>query len=154
MAQRVVLEEVQQVAVKGRGQAGVVVVPVENVERRRFLAQQVVVDPVVPDQVVGPHPGEDPRQVTTVEYTLLVGAALGRLQGLFVGEQGGRAVQLAVEQADQVGGAGYPAQLPLGQQVALQGGDGQAAGAGAHQIDLAAGGDRPADVQRFFQRLD
>ena len=34
-------------------------VPVENVERRRRLAHQVVVDPVVPDQVVGPEPGED-----------------------------------------------------------------------------------------------
>ena len=31
----------------------------EDVEGRRLLAQQVVVDPVVPDQVVGPQPGED-----------------------------------------------------------------------------------------------
>jgi hypothetical protein len=48
-----VLEEVQQVAVQGGGQARVVVVPVEDVERRRFFAQQVVVDEVAPDQVVG-----------------------------------------------------------------------------------------------------
>jgi AcrR family transcriptional regulator len=63
-------------------------------------------------------------------------------------------VQLAVEQAHQVGGAGDPAQLPLGLQVALQRSDGQAAGAGAHQVDLAGAGDRPADVHRFFHRLD
>jgi hypothetical protein len=37
-------------------------------------------------------------------------------------------------------------------QVALQRGNGQAAGAGAHQVDLAGAGDRPAHIQRFFQR--
>ncbi|CRI74747.1 Uncharacterised protein [Chlamydia trachomatis] len=86
MAQGVVLEEVQQVAVQGGGQARVVVVPVQDVERRRFLAQQVIVDPVIPDQVVGAHPGKHLGHVAAIQHALLVGAALGGLQGLFIGE--------------------------------------------------------------------
>src|SRR3990167_1723312 len=151
--QRVVFEEVDQVAMQGGRQAGVVVVPVENVEGRRLLAEQVVVDPVVPDQVVGAHPGEHPGHVAAVQYALLVGPALGRFQGFFVGEEHGRAVELAVKQADQVGGAGDFAQLPLGLQVPLQGGDGQAAGAGTQQVDVLAGGDRPTDIDGFLDRL-
>ena len=38
--------------------------------------------------------------------------------------------------------------------MALQRGDGQAAGAGAHQVDFARTGDRPADIHRFFHRFD
>src|SRR3990167_11392956 len=56
--QRVGLEHVDELAVQCGGQARGVVVPVEDVEHRRFIAEQVVVDPVVPDQVVGAHPGE------------------------------------------------------------------------------------------------
>ncbi|MNV45447.1 hypothetical protein D3C71_1372450 [compost metagenome] len=44
--------------------------------------------------------------------------------------------------------------MSLGLQVTLQRGDGQAAGAGAHQVDLARAGDRPADVHGFFHRFD
>lgn len=61
---------------------------------------------------------------------------------------------MAVEQAHQVRRAGNAAQLSLGLQVALQGGDGQPAGAGAHQVDLARAGDRPADIHGFFHRLN
>jgi len=106
MAQRVVLEEVQQVAMQRGGQARVVVVPVQDVEGRRFLAQQVVVDPVIPDQVIGAHPGEDLGHVAPIQHSLLIGAAFGGFQGLLVGEQGGGAVDLAVQQAHQVAGAG------------------------------------------------
>ncbi|MNM76615.1 hypothetical protein D3C81_884420 [compost metagenome] len=44
--------------------------------------------------------------------------------------------------------------MPLGLQVALQGSHGQAPGAGAHQVDLAAAGDGPADIHGFFQGFD
>ncbi|MNS83995.1 hypothetical protein D3C72_1178030 [compost metagenome] len=73
---------------------------------------------------------------------------------MFIGEEGGRGFNLAVEQADQVRRTGDAAQLPLGLQMPLQGGDGQAASAGAHQVDLAGTGDRPTDVHRLFHRLD
>ena len=44
---------------------------------------------------------------TTVQYALLIGPALGRLEGLLVGKEHRRAVDLAVEQADHIGGAGH-----------------------------------------------
>jgi hypothetical protein len=50
--------QVQEVRVQRRRQAGRVPVPEQDVERRRVLSQEVVVDPVVPDQVVGAEPGE------------------------------------------------------------------------------------------------
>ncbi|MCY1358832.1 hypothetical protein D9M69_453760 [compost metagenome] len=85
---------------------------------------------------------------------MLVGTPLGRLEGLLVDEQHRRAVvDLAVQQAHRVGGAGHLAQLAARLQVALQRGDGQAAGAGAHQVDVLAAGDRAAHVDRFLERL-
>ncbi|MNI12734.1 hypothetical protein D3C73_659280 [compost metagenome] len=154
VGQRVVLEEVQQIAVQSGRQTRVVVVPVEDVERRWLLAQQVVVDEVAPDQVVGAHPGEDLGHVAAIQHTFLIGAALGSLQCLLVGEQRSGAVQLTVEQAHQIRRAGHPAQLPLGLQMTLQRGNGQPAGAGTHQVDLPCAGDRPADIHRFFHGFD
>lgn len=151
--QRVVLEQVEHVAVHGGRQPGVVVVPVEDVEGRWLAAQQVVVDEVVPHQVVGTHPGEDLRHVAAIQHAGLVGAALGGFEGLLVGEQRGRCFHLGVQQADQVGGAADLAQLPLGLQVALQGGDGQAAGAGTDQVEVLAAGDGAAHIGGFLQGL-
>jgi len=72
MTQRVVLEEVQQVAMKRCRQARVVIVPVEDVERRWLLAQQVVIDEVIPDQIVGAHPGKNPGHIATFQNALLI----------------------------------------------------------------------------------
>src|SRR5471032_2899890 len=56
--ERVALEHLDQVAVEGGGQACGVVVPEQDIEHRRLVAQQVVVDPIVPYQVIGSHPGK------------------------------------------------------------------------------------------------
>ena len=56
---RVVLEDADQVGMEGGRQTGGVGVPEQDVERRRVVAEQVVVNPVVPDQVVRAQPGED-----------------------------------------------------------------------------------------------
>ena len=55
------------------GQVGRVGVPEEDVERRRVLAQQVVGDPVVPDQVVRAQPREHARERAAVEVALARG---------------------------------------------------------------------------------
>ena len=153
MVERVVLEDIQQVAMQGGRQARVVVVPVENVEGRWLLAQQVVVDPVVPHQIVGAHPGKHPAHVASIQHASLVGAALGRFQGLLIHQQAGRGVHLCIQQADQVGAAGNLAQLALGLQVALKRCHGEAAGAGADEVDLLAAGDGAAGIAGFFDRL-
>ena len=51
-------EDVEELRVQRAGQVGAVGVPRQDVERRRLVAHQLVVDPVVEDQVVGAHPGE------------------------------------------------------------------------------------------------
>ncbi|MNQ83859.1 hypothetical protein D3C85_989610 [compost metagenome] len=83
---------------------------------------------------------------------MLGGAALGRLQGLFVDEQRRRALHLTVQQADHVGRAGDLAQLPSGLQMALQNGHGQTAGTGAQQVDVLAGANRPTGIDGLLER--
>jgi hypothetical protein len=65
--ERVGVDEIEEVGMQTDGQSRRVVVPVEDVESRRRVAEQVVVHPVVPDQVVGPHPGEHARQLLSFD---------------------------------------------------------------------------------------
>src|SRR3984957_14772107 len=55
--QRVGRAQPEEVPVQAGGHPGGVRVPEQDVERRGLPAEQVVVDPVVPDQVVGTQPG-------------------------------------------------------------------------------------------------
>ena len=59
LAQRVCLKMSRNSGVQPRGQVRAVGVPGQDVEDRRRVAHQVVADPVVEHQVVGPHPAED-----------------------------------------------------------------------------------------------
>jgi hypothetical protein len=68
--ERVRHEHVQEVPVQSCGQGRRVVVPVQDVEGRRGVAHQVVVHPVVPDEVVGAQPGEAPSKLVTAEHAL------------------------------------------------------------------------------------
>ena len=68
----------QVVAVHRPGQVGAVGVPVEQVERRRRLAEQVVVDHVRPDEVVGAQAGEDEREVLARQDAALADRRLAR----------------------------------------------------------------------------
>src|SRR6266568_3604026 len=56
MGKRIGFVQVEQVAMQFGGQARRVVIPVEHVKGCRILADQVIVDPVVPDQIVGAQP--------------------------------------------------------------------------------------------------
>jgi len=67
----------ENVAVQPSGQPGGVGVPVQDVERRRRPALQVVVHPVVPDQVVGPEPGEHLGQRPSVQVAAAAGGEDG-----------------------------------------------------------------------------
>src|ERR671910_2514790 len=75
------VEQIEEVRVQPRGEVGAVGVPVEDVERRRVLPEQVVVDPVVPDQVVGPQPGEHPGEGAAVGHTPALWTGPSRLRG-------------------------------------------------------------------------
>ena len=151
--QRVALEQFDELAVQRGGQARGVVVPVEDVERRRLVAEQVVVDPVVPDQVVGAHPGEHLGHVLALQHAGLVGTTLGGLQSLLVGEQRDLGIQFEVEHADQLG-EGVDLLLAAGHVVADQGRGGDPAGAGAEEVEVLAAGDRQDYLDGLLERLD
>ncbi|MNM83477.1 hypothetical protein D3C81_955390 [compost metagenome] len=151
--QRVALEHFDQVAVEGGRQARGVVVPEQDVEHRRFVAEQVVVDPVVPDQVIGAHPGEHLGHVAAFQHTGLVRLALGRFERLFVDEQRDLVVHGRVEYADQQG-QGIDLVLAKRCIVADQRGAGDAARAGAEYVQILAAGDRQDRIDRFLERID
>ena len=52
------LNLIQEITVQLRRQAGSVIVPIQNIEYRGFIAHQVIVDYIIPDQVIGSHPVE------------------------------------------------------------------------------------------------
>ena len=62
------------------GKIGAVGVPGQDVEGGRFLAHQVVVDPVVEDQVVRSHPREHAAHRSGVDYALAPGTATGEVE--------------------------------------------------------------------------
>ncbi len=51
--------------------AGAVGVPVQQIERRWLLAQQIVIHNVIPYQVVGTQQVERPRHLGSLQVTLL-----------------------------------------------------------------------------------
>src|SRR5712692_5142425 len=69
--QRIVQQQFKKIRMELRGQIGRIGVPVQNIECRRLLAHQVVVDPVMPDQIVRSEPRERSLKRRRVQHTLL-----------------------------------------------------------------------------------
>ena len=68
-------EDGQEIAHQAGGEIGGVRVPEQDIESGRVLAEQVIVDDVVPDQVVWPQPDEAARQIVALDDARLVRAA-------------------------------------------------------------------------------
>ena len=86
-AQQVLLIHLAQVeAVHTRRHPGAVAVPIQQVERERLVAHQVVVDHERPDQVVGTQHAEGHRHVGAVQIAARLHAFLQRTQLLLVDE--------------------------------------------------------------------
>src|SRR5262249_52705041 len=81
LAERAGDVEIQIVDVQTRRKARRIGVPIEDVEGRRLIAEQIVVDPVIPDQVVGSHPCKHPRQIVAVNNPAYPGNLLSGLHG-------------------------------------------------------------------------
>ena len=151
--QWVVLEQFDQVAMERCRQACGVVVPEQDVEHRWLVAQQVIIDPVVPDQVVGAHPGEYLGHVAALQHACLVRMALGRFQRLLVHKQRHLGIQGSVQHAYQQG-QGVDLLLSQRRVVAQQRRAGDATGAGSEHIHVFATGNRRDHIDRFLERLD
>ncbi len=132
-----------------------VAVPVENVERGRRIAEQIVVDPVVPDQVVRPHPREHARELPPFDHA---GELRRRLCGndRFRSDEhsGRRALRVGhVEHADRHRGAVNLA-LAAGGEMREEGGRGDASRARAPDVDVRASGELAHHVHRLLESAD
>ena len=151
--ERVLQGHADEVAVQSGRHPRRVGVPVEDVEGRRVLAQQVVVDPVVPDQVIGPQPREHSGQRAAVQVAPAgrVGHRRGRHGG--VGQGPGGPGPGVVEHAHAQREPGE-AVLPAGRrQVRRHGGQHDAAGAQAQGVHGVGAGDLLDRVQRVEHGL-
>ena len=120
---------------RGR-QPGGVGVPEQDVECRRLLAEQVVVHPVVPDEVPRAEPGEDLGEGAPVQVALASRRLLGQLCRARAHQRRRPAGALVVEHRDEQRERGQPVLLSgAGEVPGRQGGE-DAAGADAGERDL------------------
>ncbi len=132
-----------------------VAVPVEDVEGGRRVAEQTVVDPVVPDQIVRPHPGKHARQFPPFDHAGELRSRLLRNDRLRGDEDPGRRALRGrhVEHADRDRGAVNLALAARGQ-MREEGRHGDSARARAPDVDVFAPGDSAHHVHRFLQGAD
>ena len=153
LGEQVAREDVEQLAVEPGGQPRGVVVPVQQVESRRRVAHQVVVDPVVPHQVVGPHPREHAAHLLALQHALHARGALGGDHRLGRGEETELRLVAHVEHRHHQRGGVHDAAAAR-RQVAHQRGHRHRAGAGAVQVHVVAAGDLADRVDGLDQRGD
>src|SRR4029453_2941766 len=93
----VVHRQINEVRVQAGGHAGGVGVPVQDVERGRLAAQEIVVYPEVPDEIARPQPREHLGKRAAVEVAAPAGHG-GRGGGqVSVADGGGPSGALVVE---------------------------------------------------------
>ena len=138
--------QVEEVGVQPGRQPCGVVVPVEDVEGGWVLAQQVVVDPVVPHEVVGAQPGEDPGHVVAGEDAGPHRPCPRRLDGSSRGEGGDRGLGPRVEPGDEERRRVHELRRAGGGEVAEHRGQCDASGADAHGVGVVGPGDVAGDV--------
>ena len=138
-----------------RRQPGGVVVPVQHVEGRRRIAQQIVVDPIIPDQVVRPHPGEHARELAALDHAGELRGALrrGNRVGRYEDSRRGVLRDRHVEHAHRNRRAVDLALAARGE-VGQERRHGDAAGARTPDVDVFGAGDGAHHVDRFLQRFD
>ncbi len=152
--QQVLLVHLAQVeAVHRRRHARRIGVPVQQIERERRFAEQVVVDDERPDQIVGAQHVEGRVHVAGFEVALLLHALLERVQLLLVDEDAELAGFGEIDHRDEKGRA-LDAAVALGRQVGEGRGEQRAAEAIADHIGLALAGRLLHRVERRQRPLD
>ena len=66
----IVLEDIEELAMQSCRQICAVHAPRQNVKGRRILPHEVVVAPIVPNQIIRPHPGEHVGKTARRQDTL------------------------------------------------------------------------------------
>ena len=136
-----------------RGHARRVCVPVQEVERERVLAHQVVVDDERPDEVVGAQQVEGACHLGALEIAALVHLLLEIGNLLLVDKYAQLSRLREVEQADEVGG-GLHTVIALGREIPQCRPQEGAAEAIADDVNLALAGGTCDGVQCGERTLD
>ena len=138
--------------VHGTGQVGGIAVPVQQIERRRRFAFQIIAHHVVPHQIVGPQKREGGSQVATLHQAALPQLFLAVLNEGFVDEQIQNAGVLEIKQRGKQRSAGYRL-LAFGRQHSQRRGQNSAADAEAQCVDGFGAGDLLHHVDGFDRGL-
>ncbi len=101
MGKRIGFVQVEQLAMQFGGQTGRVVIPVEHIEGRRVVADQVVIDPIVPDQIVGAQPGEHACHFLTLDHPSQARGLPGSRDRFLRGKQPHRRLDVGIEHRHQ-----------------------------------------------------
>ena len=136
------------------GHPGGVGVPEQDVERGWLLAQQVVVHPVVPDQVAGPKPGEHLGERPAVEIAAALGLCLRSGGEPAAGHGGRKAGARGVDHGDREGEGGEPLLPPGRGEIGRGHGRQDAAGTDPGQCGPLDAGDPLDRVHRVQDRPD
>ena len=153
LGEAVVDRQVHEVAVHGRRHPHRIGVPVEDVEGLRGVAEQVVVDPVVPDQVVGSQPREHLGQHLAVEVALLRRRPGRGGRGLVREQRAGQPGLLLVEHGHREAERRDPVEVTGGGEVGEHHRGEHAARADAEQGDLVLARDLLGRRHRLDDRL-
>ena len=134
-AQAVAGEDLKELGVQRRREIGAVGIPGEDVEGRRLLAHEVVVHPVLEDQVIWPHPGENAAHRAGRDHSFALRITPGEVQDgpRREGADGRRNAE--VQQRHGVRHGTDPPIPLLGKVVQDRGGD-QSSGTEAHNVDV------------------
>ncbi len=133
-------------------QIGAVAVPVQQVERRRLLPLQIVVDDVVPNEVVRAQIVEGDREITARHQAALAERSLALLHLVFVDEQVEHAGVFEVEQRRHHRHARHRRLAARVHHRECRCQD-RAAHAKAERVDLLLTADLLRDVQRLDRAL-
>ena len=152
---RIGADEIEEVGMQPRREPRRVVVPVEHIKGRRRISKQIVVHPVVPDQVVRPHPGEHACQFLSFDNAGETRGTLGGNDRFRRNEHAGRRIlrHRHVEHAHRHGGAvnlGFAARS----KVREEGRRDDAAGARAPDVDVCTARHIADDVHGLLHRPD
>ena len=129
------VERLQIVAMPAGGQVRRVAIPVKQVERRRVLPQQIIVDDIIPDKVAAAQQVEGRRHVAPVEKAFLGGQLARQPHRLVAEEQLQIAGEAEVDLGGEEGRALDLVRLPLGPEISERRGERRPGNAIADCVD-------------------
>ena len=136
-----------------RWEGGGIGVPRHHVEGRGLVTQEVVADPVVPDEVVGAQRGEEPEQHAAVEGARLGGGPYRGAHDRGAPEHADHGGDAVVHLRDSEGGRADTVLSDRGQ-VAQHARSGETTGTDADHSDGLAGADLGRRCHGLFDSLD